>query len=421
MNSNLKLLSAGLLVAALAGCGGSSSDDMPPPPPPPPTPAEECEDAGNNWYEGACYTDQELIDMGVAQGRQDLADEQKADAMEEMAKKLRGLLAVEDTSNAQLVMARSSAPDAAVASANVVTALGKARDADNGKGMQGMAHVMVYDNKGAGIKVDTAVPVFAVGTNVAVDNNVMGADFATSTTEVKKHDNGSVVRGSYQGAAGGYACGGTDCTSQRTKDGIRLAGTWTWDPDEGQKYDVPDANYAEYGWWIDESIASSTATPNDQVGAWYRVIEQTAVALSATDSVTGTATYNGQAVGKAAYHQRQSDSNIGGAFTADATLSADFDANMLSGSITGFEVGGMNPDWSVELMKQGIDGTGIATSGANMTKWTINGTAGDAVGTWTATFYGIPAGEHQPSGVAGGFQSQYESDGYMVGAFGAER
>ena len=94
---------------------------------------------------------------------------------------------------------------------------------------------------------------------------------------------------------------------------------------------------------------------------------------------------------------------------------------MLSGSITDFDVGGMNPDWSVELMKQALDGIGVATSGANMTKWTINGTAGDATGTWTATFYGIPTGEHQPSGVAGGFQSQYESDGYMVGAFGAER
>ncbi|MXX91588.1 MAG: hypothetical protein F4213_02805 [Boseongicola sp. SB0677_bin_26] len=188
---------------------------------------------------------------------------------------------------------------------------------------------------------------------------------------------------------------------------------------------MADADYAEWGWWIDEGIADGDPA-NDKVGAWYLVMQTTGseIDAAAVTAATGTASYTGQAVGKAAYYNSQSDSNIGGAFTANATLTADFDDGngMLSGSITGFDIGGMNPNWSVELMKHAIGDTGIAVDTATaMTKWTIGGTADAAGGNWSAAFYQVPDGEHQPSGVAGGFEATYESDGRMVGAFGAER
>ncbi|MDE0209924.1 MAG: hypothetical protein OXJ64_08575, partial [Boseongicola sp.] len=91
-----------------------------------------------------------------------------------------------------------------------------------------------------------------------------------------------------------------------------------------------------------------------------------------------------------------------------------------------FDVGGHNPDWSVALGSSAIDaGTGAAAN-VGATTWTINGTEEDARndaagGGWTARFHDIPDGTHQPTGVAGGFRAQYESDGYMVGAFGANR
>ena len=112
MNSNFKLLSAGLLVAvlALAGCGGGSSDETMTPPPPPPTPEEECESAGNNWHEGACLTDQELIDLGAEQGKkqaEEEAEEKKAEearkaaaaAMAATAAKLYAGIAAENTAS----------------------------------------------------------------------------------------------------------------------------------------------------------------------------------------------------------------------------------------------------------------------------------------------------------------------------------
>ena len=412
MNSNWKLLPATLLVAvlALAGCGGGGSDDMTPPDPMP-TPEEECQAAGNIWDDGECKTAEDLRNEGAEAEK----EAEAAKARLAMAKKLRRILAV------TAVEAAATAPTGTTPSADVVAALGKANDADDGAGKENDAQVMVYDNKGPMIKV-TALPTGESLTDISTlsTRHIMGADFATGSAEVKDHDDGSTVRGSYRGASGGYVCT-SDCTSQRTKDGIMLGGTWaSFDVDAGQKYDAADADYASYGWWLDEGITTADAA---QAGAWYVVTQGTPITADQVTAASGTATYNGQAVGKAAYyHSLGGDSNMGGHFTADAELMADFDTNMLSGSITGFDIGGMDPGWSVELMKHAIAGTGIAIDTATaMTKWTVDGTAGDAGGNWSAAFYGKPADEHQPSGVAGGFEASYESDGYMVGAFGAER
>ncbi len=141
----------------------------------------------------------------------------------------------------------------------------------------------------------------------------------------------------------------------------------------------------------------------------------TSLTLSSTEA--GTATRNGRAVGKAAFCHSLSGSYVGGAFVADAVL----DADMLSGSITGFDIDGVKPDWTVELMKHAMTGAGIAVDAGAQTKWTIGETEGDASGSWSAEFCDTPVNQHQSSGVAGGFQAQYESDGFMVGSLGAER
>lgn len=180
---------------------------------------------------------------------------------------------------------------------------------------------------------------------------------------------------------------------------------------------------AEFGWWLDERAATTTA----RVGAWYASNAGVAIADLNVAGSSGLASYAGQAIGVAAYHHRLGgDLNVGGAFTADAALRADFDTNMLGGSITNFDVGGHNPDWSVALGSSAIDAVTGAVANAGTTTWTIGGTDGDARndaagGGWTARFHDIPAGAHQPTGVAGGFRAQFESDGYMVGAFGAEK
>ena len=418
MNSNLKLLPATLLVAvlALAGCGGGSGDDTTtPPPPPPPTPQEECENAGNNWHEGACYTDQELIDLGIEQGEQNAADKAAAEARLALAKALREILSLD------AVAATTAAPVAGTSSADVVTALGTATDADNGEGAENAARVLVLNNRGPMVKV-SALPNGESLTDVSTLSTrfISGSGFATGTSELKEHADGSTVRGHYRGASGGYVCT-SGCTSQlMANGGIMLGGTWaSFDVDAGQMYDALDASYATYGAWRDAGIVDTSAN----AGAWYVVSEPTAITEAQITAASGEATYSGEAVGQAAYyHSLGGDANVGGTFTADAELKANFDTNMLSGSITDFDVGGVNPGWSVELMRHAIAATGVAVDTATaQTKWTVDGTAGAAGGNWSAQFYEVPDDQHQPKGVAGGFEATYESDGFMVGAFGAER
>ena len=66
MNSNLKLLSAGLLVAvlALAGCGGGGSDDTMAPEPMP-TPEEQCTADGGTYVDGNCMSAEQVAAEGA--------------------------------------------------------------------------------------------------------------------------------------------------------------------------------------------------------------------------------------------------------------------------------------------------------------------------------------------------------------------
>ena len=81
------------------------------------------------------------------------------------------------------------------------------------------------------------------------------------------------------------------------------------------------------------------------------------------------------------------------------------------------------------MMEQGInatgvilgdDGTGTVGTDEKMTKWTIDGTPGDAGGEWSGNLY-----ENGDDGVpkvgTGTFFSEYGNDGRMVGGFGVNK
>ena len=422
MNSNLKLLPAALFVAvlALAGCGGGSSDNTPPPPA---TPQEMCEDAGKNWYEGACYTDQELVDLGAEQEGMKRDDE--ADDAERMAnaEKFHGLL-----SNAG---AATAGQPVNLRIGTYTTEIGNAED---GAYNQGTIQLMIGNTMGPATPAETHDGTNRNAANaivIAAPRHVSGSGFATGQNELKTHGVNEGVPGSFMGASGTYTCTVAACNSRRTANGIQLGsattGEWSFEPFDSAMYMIPDDDYARYGWWVDETAGLGTP----RVGAWYSSDDADGSALALTGGVansSGTASYTGTAIGVAAYHHSLGgDANAGGAFTAEAALSANFDTNMLSGSITNFDVGGHNPDWSVALGSSSIDpSNGAVVAGTGTTTWTIGGTAGTARdntadGGWSAQFYDIPASMHQPTGVAGGFRARYDSDGYMVGSFGAEQ
>ena len=423
MNSNLKLLPATLLVAvlALAGCGGGGSDDMTPDPAPMPTPEEECLAGGGAVYEdGECKTADDLREEG-----RDLEAEER-DAAAAMAKRMADAEKFHGLLSATTPAAVLQPANLAVTGSTYASQIG---DAEDGVYNEGMIRLMIGNTMGSATQADNHDGTNRDADNTALTGNprhVAGSGFATGQNELKEHDNGDELAGTYMGASGTFTCAADDCTSRRTANGIQLAGTtaWTFVPNANSKYSIPDGNYARYGWWLDETTG---LTGTARVGAWYTSnADANAVQDISVEGSSGTASYTGTAIGVAAYyHSLGGDANAGGAFTADAMLSANFDSNMLSGSITNFDVGGHNPDWSVALGSSSIT-PGTSAVGGGTTTWTVSGTDGTARldaagGGWTAQFYDIPSGAHQPTGVAGGFKAQYDSDGYMVGAFGAEQ
>ena len=252
----------------------------------------------------------------------------------------------------------------------------------------------------------------------------------TKEFELGSNDRRIILAGSYQGVAGTYYCTPTDantnCSATVAASGFTLAGgTWTFKPTnpKARFMETPDNDYASYGWWIHKSEDGNTVT----VSA-FAANKGTVAAASGITNLMGTATYSGGAAGKYALQSSTGGTNDSGHFTADATLSADFGDDTVSGTINNFKgADGMSRNWSVALNESTVGNTGAiagdpATSGntdAQMTVWTIDGTDAEAGGSWSGTLYenGNPSGV--PQIATGTFHSTYGTDGRMVGAFGA--
>ena len=249
------------------------------------------------------------------------------------------------------------------------------------------------------------------------------------------------IPGSYHGVDGTYYCTvpkGGSCTATIVEGGFTLAGvaadgttattTWTFKATNADTrlMDTPDANYASYGWWI-----LKAANDGDFTASAFAVIKGTGEEAAANiDTLRGTAKYVGGAAGKYALRSSTGGTNDAGHFTADATLEADFNDDMITGTINNFiGADGQSRNWSVELMEQGVgatgtilgdNGTGTVGTDEKMTKWTIDGTAADADGQWSGTLYDNDDGGVPQIGT-GTFESTYGEAGRMVGAFGVNK
>ena len=251
-----------------------------------------------------------------------------------------------------------------------------------------------------------------------------------------------VIAGSYHGVAGSYYCtpaANSKCAAQKAATGFTLGGTdaddtftasggtWTFKPSnpKAKVMSVDDVIYASYGWWLHKSEDGDTYTASAFTA--YRGAVEAAAGITV---LQGTATYMGGAAGKYALYSSTGGTNDAGHFTARATLEADFNDDMITGTINQFMgADGESRPWSVELMKQGVsdtgtilgdDGTGTAGTDEKMTKWTIDGTAAAAGGQWSGTLYDNGA-DSVPKVATGTFHSEYGNEGRMVGAFGANK
>ena len=236
-----------------------------------------------------------------------------------------------------------------------------------------------------------------------------------------------VIPGSYHGVSGTYYCtpSGGDCSATVAASGFTLAnGTWTFKANnaDDRLMDVADSAYASYGWWIHKSQDGKTFTASAFVDNKGNAPD----AISTITALRGTATYMGGAAGKYALYSATGGTNDAGHFTARATLEADFNADMITGTIDNFMgADGQARNWSVELKKSGIgnDGAITGTDGTGdpmETVWTIDGTASASAGQWSGSLQDN-GDDGVPKVATGTFRSTYSTSGEMVGAFGANK
>ncbi|MCY4497332.1 MAG: hypothetical protein OXC14_08610 [Rhodospirillaceae bacterium] len=233
--------------------------------------------------------------------------------------------------------------------------------------------------------------------------------------------------GTLGSASGRFRCGDgdstgdTSCTVQNTGAGFVFSGPWRFVPASGTVgVRVADSEYMWFGWW-------STETDNGFVFDTNHggTVDNENRLLTFT-GVTGTATYNGIAVGQYAISGTLVADQGHGEFTAKALLTADFGASTVIGSITNFSD---HPDWEVSLTGGTIAAAAVteSTVTGSTSSWTIGDNTKDlTTGTpWEANFYSnLPEDDRasvQPYGIAGTFEATHGSSAKMAGAFGAHR
>ena len=238
--------------------------------------------------------------------------------------------------------------------------------------------------------------------------------------------------GSYHGVSGTYNCMPTTpaagCSAAVAAKGFTVSSddTWTFVPGDANARvtESADPMYASYGWWLRKAANDGPFTASafvDDKGGNLAI-------ASGVDDLNGMATYQGGAAGKYALASSTGGTNDAGHFTARATLDADFNDDTITGTIDMFMGADDQPrNWSVKLMKShiGDDGalSGVAadgSGGAQMTEWTIDGTAAADSGNWSGSLRNN-GNDDVPQVATGTFYTEYGTAGRMVGAFGANK
>ena len=427
MNSNLKLLSAGLLVAALAGCGGGGGGEMTEK-----TPEEQCKDDGGLFEGGVCKSAEDLRKEGAdAEGeKRDKADDDKkadddAKAAQMAAQTLRAALEAAIGGDADSDTTTNPGTDHFV----TVAAAGPSglKNNDAYKAMSVSVSGKAFNKQYTAINEG----VLAIHDGSAFTNDVVASRVsvpAFGTSGAKSHTANGVTStgtarfstsGSLHGVAGTYTCTGTCGSSFNADDVLVLTGTWTFKP-SNPSAPVMDGAAVQYGWWTHD-LGKTSAVAR----VYYGPKDMNEVAYTGG----GKATYTGDAVGQYAIHRGAGSDNDSGAFTADVTLNANFGTNAeISGMVDGFMgADGMARDWEVALRAATITSGAWAPVDAPgntaMTVWTMGGVKGSAAGSWRGQTYGpgaTPDVTLTPAAVAGAFSAEHGNIGNMIGSFGAD-
>jgi hypothetical protein len=238
-----------------------------------------------------------------------------------------------------------------------------------------------------------------------------------STDDMTDNDDMTAkLSGRFDGASGTFQCSGGACTVRNTGGGYVLTGDWTFRTSKSSRVSVPDEEFMHFGWWRKKM--------NDAAGAFtygiIRGVGGSQVSGSGFTSLLGSATYEGPAIGQYAIYQPLGTQSNHGAFKATARFTANFDTEMLSGTVSGFDV---SSGWSLTLQETSMANGTVAVGDVS---WTIDGNIQDG-GNWNGAFHSEidPYVDHIPDGLAGEFNAAYGGTdnpvGRLVGAFGTHK
>ena len=222
------------------------------------------------------------------------------------------------------------------------------------------------------------------------------------------------ISGSYDGARGNFRCTGI-CTVANLGGGrYTMNGEWTFRANKNATVSVEDVAFTHFGWWKQADLETDDFT----FRSFARGEGAAAPALYST--LEGTYTYRGRAVGQyALYSPIAAATSSTGEFTANATLQASFDADgndTISGRITGISG---QPNWELTLNETTINGSAFANESDGV-DWTIDGYKNTG-GSWNGQFYFDEKAGAVPTTAVGAFIGDYDGDGRIIGAFGAQK
>ncbi len=237
----------------------------------------------------------------------------------------------------------------------------------------------------------------------------------------------NVYPGTLDGAAGTFRCQqGADCVVTTGEDGAHTyTGALWFTPNAGVTVSVPDADYLTYGFWLDTTTKDGAIASYDTVQTFAT---SNLAAATSLGTVTGSATYEGNAAGVYVHETKNEDGSLdeakSGRFTADVALKAYFDAstvpfadNSIHGTISNFDLdGGPENSWGVNVVAT-IDDGGTLTSG------TAKGGVTGQDGSFNGNFRGPDAdvaGTDAPSVLVGEFNASFVN-GEVAGAYGTRK
>ncbi len=255
--------------------------------------------------------------------------------------------------------------------------------------------------------------------NIAMDDyKVTGFP---SGSDAVTHDLNAKITGDFMGVSGTFECfgeGDEKCTSRsKGTAGFALDGGWRFKPDNAEDKTSGSA-ILEWGWWVDDIAKVTTAS----VG--YRRVSGVTATTANLDDLASTASYTGTALGK--YAVVEKDTGSSGDFTAAAKLTADFDENMLTGTINAFkDADDADLGWTVKLESEvnmrELSGNAFVdvNNDKNSVVWTHDGDDFTKEDAWNATAYGGNATE-APEYILGNFAADH-LNARMIGAFGTKK